>query len=139
MTCSTTNAQDWLYDVTPVIQPSFTRHYSKAMQRNPYLSPALAPADDGHFARLAKAGVTVAVDSGTDEILHDEICALVDNMRNQGLKVDFTKVGTEANPSLRTDSWGYAWRVHCRVPSLQALARDGVLLADSNGRVQGNI
>jgi len=56
------------------------------------MSPALAPASDGHFARLAKAGTTVHIDAGEDEVLRDEILALAESMRQSGVNVDLLRV-----------------------------------------------
>ncbi len=71
--------------------PSHARHVPTS---SPYLSPALpANTSDGHFARLAEAGVRAYVLAGTAEGFYDEIVALKAGMRAAGMDVTFREVG----------------------------------------------
>lgn len=74
-----------------MIAPGFNRHCAGHLT-NPLISPALAPAEDGHFARLQAAGVRMHVDCGTDEVLYDDGVAVVKAMRAQGLEVQFREI-----------------------------------------------
>jgi hypothetical protein len=61
------------------------------MLQNPYLSPALAPA--GQFDHLARSGMKVYISAGTAEAFFDEIEALHEGMRRDGVDVTFREVG----------------------------------------------
>ncbi|CAK9781878.1 alpha/beta-hydrolase [Cutaneotrichosporon oleaginosum] len=84
-------ATDWLAPIRRVIAPAFARHCAGFLT-HPLLSPALSSVEDGHYARLAEAGVRVHVDCGTDEMLYDDGVALVRAMRAQGLEPQFREV-----------------------------------------------
>lgn len=58
------------------------------------MSPAFAPRNDQHFARLAEKGVKLHVDYGEDEKLRDEVAATVGIMKSQGLDVDVLEVSS---------------------------------------------
>lgn len=85
--------QDHLIDLSLVYIPSHTRHFSAKERGNAYFSPALPRnVGDGHFRRLADAGVRAYVMGGTAEGFFDEIVALKTGMRQAGMDVTFREV-----------------------------------------------
>lgn len=73
-----------MHDLRTVYVPSHTRH---GRPTDVYFSPALAPADDAHFARLAREKVRAYVLSYTTARLHDEAAALARALEAAGVHV----------------------------------------------------
>lgn len=74
---------------------SLTRYYAPGSTAHPLFSPALA--SKGHWESLVATPTFVSV--GTSEVLEDEIRALVDGMRGDGVDVTLFEVGCVAGGS----------------------------------------
>ncbi|OWZ28685.1 hypothetical protein C349_06579 [Cryptococcus neoformans var. grubii Br795] len=75
---------DHLVDLTTSYIPSHTRHFTD--KTNPYLSPALSPF--GSFEYLKGHDTKVYISAGSAEAFYDEILALYNGMKRDGVEVE---------------------------------------------------
>ena len=75
--------------MTYIVRPVHVQHFDD-FRTNPYFCPAIAGFD--LFGRLASAKVTAYISAGGAEMLLDEIVALRDNMKQQGMDVVYREV-----------------------------------------------